>query len=139
MNERIHYLMLDPNRKGLIYPTELDDQAYMGKGSFYLLDFKGYPIRDSYTFYAIHGEQILTFTLHRNLTRYFQVEVINIGVFDFLAVSISNQLSYIGNEQETSGLIARRRLKALHPERLDQACIEHDFYFVGYTPRLRNI
>ena len=139
MSDRVHYLIRHPREKGsLIYPTELNGEMYVGFGSFYLLGLPGSRIDESYDLYAVLGEE----TIQTNLVRFgksrnfFRAEVGGVGAFLFYAQRMAKQLSYVGSEIQVRGLIARWKLLSWKHDELDRACRKHDFYFIGYSPRL---
>jgi len=138
MSDLIHYLIRHPTLDGLIYPAELEDEEYFGFGSFYLLGKTGAFIGEAYRFYAIRGEETVQTTLlpYRNSRSFFRAEVTDVGSFLFYAQPIARKPSYIGKAARASNLVAVRRLRSWQPDELDRACQEHNFYFVGYSPRV---
>ena len=139
MNDLVHYLIKHPvEGGGLIYPTEIEDDNYVGFGAFYLLGQPGMPIGDRYRFAAVRGEETIQTELlpFRRSRSFFQAEVGGIGSFIFYAQPISFRPSYTGRVATGTGLLAIRRLRSWQPQELDRACREHKFYFVGYSPRL---
>lgn len=139
MIDLVHYLVGQPARKSsLVYPIELYDENYVGFGDFYLLGKAGTEIGDLYSFYAIRGGQIVPTTLmpYRGSKSFFQVEVSGIGDFVFYAQPLSFKPPYAGGVVSAKGLVALRRLCSWQPQELNRACLEKDFYFVGYSPRI---
>ena len=142
MSDLVHYLIRHPTEKGgLIYPTELDDPAYVGFGSFYMLGRVGSRIGEAYTFHAVFGEELVATNLlpFRNSRSFFRAEVQGVGTFLFYAQPIAKKPTYVGVAAQASTLVALRRLRSWQPFELDRACRENDFYFVGYSPRLANL
>lgn len=139
MTDVVHYLIKDPmGGNGLIYPTELSDEGYVGFGAFYLLGRLGISISERYFFAAVFGEQVIQAELvqFRGSQRFFQADVGGIGSFIFYAQPLSFQPPYTGTVEGSSSLLAMRRLTSWQPQVLDRACREYGFYFVGYSPRI---
>jgi len=139
MTELVHYLIRHPtNGTGLIYPSDVDDATYVGFGAFYFLGLPGSRVAESYRFYAIQGEETIQIPLRpfRRSRSFFRAEVPAVGAFVFYAQPIARKPAYIGSSDSASNLSALRRLRSWQPHDLDRACREHQFYFVGYSPRL---
>jgi hypothetical protein len=138
MSDLVHYMLRDPvEGNGLIYPTELADDEYVGVGGFFLLGTSGAQPADFYRFLAVRGEQTLVVGLarYRDSRSFFQAAVPGVGSFLFLAQPIPRRPSYAGTTSRSVGLQAIRRLRSWRPQELDMACTNHDFYFTGYSPR----
>lgn len=139
MSPIVHYLIKHPTEaRSLIYPTEIDNDQYVGFGGFFLLGKPGSALGDSFKFHAILGQQTLETQLirFRNSKSLFLADVENVGSFLFYAQPIGNRPTYIGTDAQSQNLVALRRLRSWHPNELDQACRKHGFYFVGYSPRV---
>lgn len=137
----VHYLIRHPSVAGLIYPVELDEPGYVGFGAFYLLGATGDRIGDAYVFHAVHQQQILetTLTEYRGTRSFFQAQVSGVGSFVFYAQPMRQKPPYVGAMPAAGNLVALRRLRAWQPDALNRACHEHEFYFVGYSPRVDDI
>lgn len=139
MKDMVHYLIRHPvEGGGLIYPTEIEDDNYVGFGAFYLLGQPSTPVGERYRFSAVRGEQTIQTELlpFRGSRSFFQAEVGGIGSFIFHAQPMPFRPLYTGAFSSSSDLVAIRRLRSWQPQALDRACREHEFYFVGYSPRL---
>jgi|GEM_PF-5072119 len=103
MSNLVHYLIRHPTQKdGFIYPTELEDDTYVGCGAFFLLGTVGAGMRKAYKFHAVHDERLLETILHpfQNSNIFFQVEIENIGAFLFYAQPITKKLPYVGRSAQ---------------------------------------
>lgn len=141
MSDLVHYMLRDPvEGNGLIYPTELADDEYVGVGGFFLLGASGAQPADAYRFLAVRGEQTLVVALarYRDSRSFFQATVSGVGSFLFLAQPIPRRPSYAGTASRSIGLQAIRRLRSWRPKELDVACTSHGFYFTGYSPRFED-
>ena len=125
---------------GFVYPTEVETRSYYGFGGFYIMgDEKDIPVNE-YGFWAIHdGRLILTFAArYRDTRSFFRVDVPKVGNFLFYAQPMPKKYPYIGSVPELKNQFAIRRMRSWKPAALDQACKEHDFYFVGASLRTRS-
>ena len=128
MSDLVHYLVKHPTEAGgVIYPTEIENDQYVGFGGFFLLGKPGSTIGDLYRFHAILGQQTFEtqLTRFRNSKSFFRAEIPRIGSFLFYAQSIGKRPSYIGADTQVQDLVALRRLRSWQPNGLDQACRKH--------------
>ena len=91
MIDQIHYLMPHPeNSAGLIYPSELGDELYVGFGGLFIMGGAGATLAESYRIHAIRGEQIVEARLNRykKSTNFFRAEIKDIGAFLFYARAV---------------------------------------------------
>jgi hypothetical protein len=140
MRDHVHYLVRRPDRSdGLIYPSEIEEQGYVGFGAFYLMGKEGEALRDAFVFYAVRGDQLIEATLsrYRDTRGFFFAAINGVGRFLFNAEPIPKTMAYVGSEPEAADLVAIRRLRSWRPGELDVACRDHGFYFVGWSPRAR--
>jgi hypothetical protein len=123
---------------GLVFPSEMQETDPATMGAFYLLGReRGVPL-DAYSFLAIKGEEVIRIQLEkdRKAPAFFRATVPQVGNFLFFAQPLARQLRYVGGVPELAGQFAIRRLRSWRLGDLEQACRKHEFYFVGYSPRI---
>lgn len=137
INNMIHYMIQDPKaNNGLIYPSELtDDEFSVGLGEFYILGEYNDETLNHYLFPAIYKQETIITNLIRSRSNksYFRVVVPNIGSFSFLVESVYHDLNYSGAK---CNFKVNAKLSILNVKKINIACINHDFYFIGYSPNL---
>ncbi len=124
--------------RGLVYPSELRDAESAGPGSFLLMGEVDSRPEPEYLFPAVLGDKLISVAVRQDerSTSFYWADVTDVGRFLFHAESVRQKLPYLGSDASASGMIALRRLRAWRHGELDRACREHDFYFVGYAPRV---
>jgi hypothetical protein len=129
INNKVLYLCHSTlTKKGWVFPQEEDCDS---PGVFVIEEQSG-KLGDQYWFNAIHKEKRITLELQKkkskNRRQIFEVHA-SIGVFSFKARP--SKEPYVGKnsrlQQDSSFWI----LEALLPERLEEACKQDDFYFIG--------
>lgn len=133
MIDYIHYLVRSPfgKRGGLIYPSEVNDKYYYGVGGFYLAG-ENKKINNSYIIHAAFENEIFKLKLNRVSAKYFSTTVDNVGSFIFRAEYVQSK-TYIGSDLILKEAFILRRLRLENHLLAEDACINHDFYFVGYS------
>lgn len=141
MKNLVHFLVRHPEElNAYLFPTELRDRSHVGFGGFFTLgEDSSAPPNESYLFYAVNDEQLVAVELQRSRGRktVFQANVDGIGVFQFRATQVRNPGKYVGEVAEASGFGVIHRFKPKVPALLDAAARRHNFYFVGYSPRVQ--
>lgn len=124
--------------QALVYPIELENNNYVGVGMFILFGGASSEPEQSYRFDAIYGEEIINLNLvqTRRGKNSFLVVAPRIGNMEFLAHRMPNDTRYIGFQSELKNQVAIRRILPKYPEQLNEICKNHNFYFVGFSPRL---
>lgn len=137
MKDRVHYLVRSPSGEpGLVFPGERPDPTYVAFGAFFLLASPGDAIADRYTFHAVHEDRLVATSLARvrESPALMRVSVDGVGVFEFRLQPMPIRWPYVGRDEAVRGLVAVRRVRARKPDALNNACVEHKFYFVGFAP-----
>jgi len=142
MSDLVHYLIKNPSAVGgLIYPNENSNivgEGYVGFGGFYLLGTAGASISGSYRFIAIRNKHLIEtkMNVYQDSRNYFMVDLTEVGRFLFFAQPIPKGSNYVGRHPAVRNLVALKRLRSWRPNDLELACKRHNFYFIGYTPRI---
>lgn len=140
MTDFVHFLIRSPaGKRGLLYPSEIDIPEFYSVGSFYLMGIKGSRLADSYTFHAVQKDNIIVVQLKAaegTSYAFYRAIVEGVGNILFYAQSLSVEYPYLGSNPGLLNNIASRRLRAWKPYQLDALCEKHQFYFVGYSPRI---
>jgi hypothetical protein len=123
--------------RGLVFPQELP-KSHHAAGSFYLLGAPGDHLLESYLFHAVQADDVIETRLNRRRRgrAFFEVGVAGVGVFVFHARPLTRRVPYTGRARILRGLVALRQLQSWTSEQQENACREHQFYFVGYSPRI---
>jgi len=132
MNDLVYYLIHSPDGKGLIFPSELEDNNYYTIGSFYIATDN---LSEKYIIYAVLGENIIKTNLHkvRDSSNFFINEIDKIGNFIFIAEKLNNKIHYSGKINQYKELILTYRLRIFNPTVAEQAAKKHNFYFIGFS------
>jgi hypothetical protein len=89
-------------------------------------------LNGSYEFAARFREQLIDGTLERTSGRTFSVYIAPINQkFFFKAVSLDRTARYVGYERDRFSDLPLFRVQPASDKRLEEACQEHGFYFVG--------
>lgn len=121
----------------VIYPSELDvGKEYYGFGSFFLSSHNKRKIDSIYSFWAIWRNQAVETKLERQSSNVFRVQFDGVGKFEFRARNINSPARYTGQYRGFDDKWLIRQLAPFDHELLDAAILKHDFYFVGFTPKL---
>lgn len=134
----VYYLIKSQNKSSeLVFPEEEDIDNYYGFGAFYLMDSGSNIPAAEYRFPAILNERLIvtTASLYRDARRFYSIQVENIGTFIFHAQSLSNKYRYSGQNPQLANKVAFWRFRSWNPGSLETACKQHNFYFVGASPR----
>jgi hypothetical protein len=130
---RVFYLCRGENGK-LVFPDELPDNYY-SLGCWFIEEAETGQPADCYSFLAAHGKKYKKMTLVSGDTPgEFIVDAGALGKFVFHAAALDLDVRYGGQRQH---VFKGTRLWELGPadqqemERQEQACIPHDFYFLG--------
>lgn len=131
---KVHYLCRPPDRlNDFVYAAELPSHYY-APGMFCVeaFDTKG-NLGKSFDFPAIFGEQLITLSLIQVTARTYVVDVEKLGMkFFFKLVSLDRTARYVGREPTRFSDFPLFRAQPASSQRLENACIEHNFYFVGF-------
>lgn len=131
---KVHYLCHPPDRQiDFVYAAELPSQYY-APGMFCVEAFNtNGHLGDSFDFPALFGEQLITLSLSQVTARTYAVDVEKLGMkFFFKLVSLDRAARYIGRESKRFSDFPLFRAQPASSQRLENACIEHNFYFVGF-------
>jgi len=121
--------------KGLIFPSELEDENYYGIGNFYILNKYNKELKYEYIIPAVHNNEILNLTMKKNENskKFYTCFVNEIGNFIFYAEKLKNDLPYVGRFKEYKDFVFSHRLRLWNIQNAERSVINHNFYFVGYT------
>jgi hypothetical protein len=132
-NLAVHYLCHPPEDSlNFVYAAELPSDYY-SPGIFCVESRnRSGGLHDSYGFLARMGEQMIESTLERTDDRTFSIFIESVSLtFLFKAVILNRAARYIGDEQDRFSDVPFFRMQPVNDQRLERACLEHDFYFVG--------
>ena len=139
MSGLVHFLIRHPNQpRTVIYANDLRNRQYGSFGGFFLMGDNAGDTHESYVFPAIQDGKILAIQLKLvgNTKSVFRAIVPNVGAFDFRSYPFRDPPAYGGKSTSMAGMLALQQLKATQPGELDSVVRAHDFYFVGYSPRI---
>lgn len=141
--------------RALVFPRELTGLGHVAWGGLFIMgEGDGRKLQTSYTIHAVDGSEARSFSLVALGPRddravpgmlagpgrsVYGVTVPGLGSFAFEAVRVVPALPYGGSVVSLQGLKAVRRLRPWQPDRLDQLCMERNFFFTGYSPGIDNL
>jgi hypothetical protein len=141
MINAVHYLIRSPHdKRGFIYPSDLEAKTYYATGGLFLLSAKVRAQPEwKYNIWAVLGSNLIQLSLERSSHggNFFSCSVETIGKFIFYARSLPYEYVYSGAESKMKELYVIKRLQSWRPEQLNRVCRERGFYFVGYSPMVR--
>lgn len=133
----IHYMVRDPRNLGqLVYPIDIPDLFYHAYGSFFIDGQSSSDLDDTYNFYSMYNEVIISITLRRTGEVSFAANVDGLGQFLFRATKIGMPAQYGGQYSLPNENLLIRQLAPYDRRQLELASQEHDFYFIGYSPQI---
>lgn len=130
----VHYLCHPPRDSlNFVYASELPANYYApGQFCIEAANRGGRPY-GSYSFLARFQGELVEQRLELISSRTFSVTVFPIAQrFFFKAVSFNRTARYIGDEVRWFSDVPLMRLQPASDRRLEAACQEYDFYFVGF-------
>jgi hypothetical protein len=132
----VHYLCRLPGTYGkLVYPLETEEH-YQTIGSFFISGADVDDLEDSYTFAAYQAGDIVALKLQRLSGIAYTAEVEGVGQFIFDAKDVGVPAKYAGRFPfPDDGNLIRQLISRDKPQ-LEEAALEKDFVFLGYSPRL---
>lgn len=138
MKRNVHYMIRKPGVLAeFIYPSDLDeDENYYGYGTFVIEGRDNEDVDDIYDFLAIREARVVKIKLERRTKTVFHAMVDGIGEFQFTARRMATPARYTGGDANFEGGELIRQLVPADHGLLDAAVRKHDFYFVGFTPKL---
>lgn len=138
MTRMVHYMIRRPGAAGeVIYPFEFEaSDDYYGFGAFFLGGRHVDDVDEAYTFWAIRDSRAIPTKLFRQTANVFTVAIDGVGQFRFRAKKMSDPARYTGGYAGFGDDRLVRQLAPFDHRALDVAVWEHDFYFVGFTPKL---
>lgn len=129
----VHYLCHPPgDSKNFVYAAELP-KNYYAPGMFCVeaSNLSG-TISESFQFPAQLNKSIVILNLIRVSDRTYSVEVKELGVrFFFKLISFDRSWRYVGQAPNRFSDYPLLRVQPANLLRLEQACLDFDFYFVG--------
>jgi hypothetical protein len=116
-----------------VFATELPT-GYYAPGTFCVeASSAGGHLSKSFQFPARLGQQIVTHHLTQIAARSYAVDVEELATkFFFKLINLDRTSRYVGRESERFSNFPLLRVQPANTLRLEQACINHDFYFVGF-------
>jgi hypothetical protein len=129
--DHVYFFCRSPDMDGLVSPRELP-LDYDTWGAFYLPAKVDGSLAKRYAFPAILNGCKLTFVLRGRPSELFVAKIPKVGIFEFIAERISDR--YLGTLFPNRSQICWFALHPADDRKLDTACCEHDFFFVGLTP-----
>lgn len=138
MIRNVHYMIRKPGASAeLIYPSDLDEREdYYGYGAFVIAGRDEEDVDEIYNFLAIRETRAVPIKLERRTTTVFRAMVDGVGEFWFTARRIATPARYTGRYSGFEGGELIRQLAPADHSLLDATVRKHDFYFVGFTPKL---
>jgi len=136
----VHYLCHPPDEMNdFVYASELPN-GYYAPGMFCVeaSDASGH-LAESFQFPARFGDQLITTSLIQVTARTYTAQVEGLAMkFFFKLVSLDRTSRYVGRDPSRFEGFPLFRTQPANTQRLEQACVGHDFYFVGYggDPRI---
>jgi len=133
----VHYFIRNPAVLGeVIYPKELGSvESYQGYGSFFMLGDDDNDVDDEYQFPAVLEGAVIAVSLRRRVnSSTYEASIAGLGSFEFRATKIGIGARYIGNSLNEDGRVVVRQLAPQSRNKLEQAALANDFYFIGFTP-----
>jgi hypothetical protein len=128
MTNQVFYLCHHSTlENGLIFPSELDEGEY-GYAGFFVVEENQGELRGQYLFDAIQNSQKSTLTLKKRDNNTFVAKAEE-GIFYFMAHPIKE--FYVGKKCELQNHNPLWLLEPLLRNQLENACQNHNFYFVG--------
>lgn len=119
-----------------IYPSELDaNDEYYGVGALYIPGNHVDDLDEAYLLWAIREGRAVQTHIEARKSRIFVADVAGIGKFGFKLRPLEPLVRYTGNFQLNSKWLIGQ-LAPFEHDALDNAVIQHDFYFAGFTPKL---
>lgn len=129
--EHVHFFCEPPEGDGLVSPRETPE-GYCAWGDFYVPATADGGLSERYAFPTIRNGHELTFALIRKYDEFLVARIPKVGVFEFGAERVCDR--YIGklfpDHSETRWFI----LRPMDDRKLEDACTEHNFCFVGLRP-----
>lgn len=112
-------------KEGWVFPHEEEDCYFPG---VFVIEGQSGKLGDQYWFDAIDKQKPVTLMLQKKERQIFVVHA-SIGVF-FFRVRRTRE-PYVGKNSRLQPNSSFWILEALLPERLEEACKQDDFYFIG--------
>lgn len=136
---KVHYLCHPPHETvDFVYAAELLN-GYYAPGMFCVeaSDMSG-NLAESFLFPARFGQRLITTSLIQVGTRTYAVDVEELAIkFFFKLISLDKTSRYVGRDSSRFANLPLSRAQPASTQRLEQACVNHDFYFVGFGSDLR--
>ncbi|MCW2038785.1 hypothetical protein VDG09_21265 [Xanthomonas campestris pv. raphani] len=130
----VHYLCHPPHDSvNFVYATELPI-GYYAPGTFCVeASNAGGHLSESFQFPARLGQQVVTHRLTQVTARTYAVDVEELATkFFFKLINLDRTSRYVGRESDRFSNFPLLRVQPANTLRLEQACTNHDFYFVGF-------
>lgn len=131
---KVHYLCHPPHDSlNFIYATELPADYY-SPGTFCVeASSANGHLSESFKFPARMGERLIITSLTKVTARTYAVAVEELAItFFFKMVNLDKTSRYVGIETDRFENFRLSRVQPANTNRLEQACLEHDFYFIGF-------
>lgn len=131
---KVHYLCHPPNDSvNFAYAAELPDDYY-APGMF-CVEASGASgqLADSFHFPARLGKRLIAPSLIQVTARTYAVNIDELALkFFFKLISLDRMSRYVGRESDRFTDWPLFRVQPANTQRLEHACANHDFYFVGF-------
>ena len=127
------YLSFDlrAEKSGFVFPSELEGNVY-SPGIFIIVGPPMYRFDDTYIFEAFERRRCVKLQLRWARKNIFFVSTKRYGTFYFKAKLIHREFnSYLGRRRVIQANERLYDVIPLQPQRLEDVCIKHDFFFLG--------
>ncbi|MDZ7889929.1 MAG: hypothetical protein U5M72_12030 [Pseudomonas sp.] len=131
---KVHYLCHPPRDSlNFVYAAELPADYY-APGTFCIeAESANGKLSEFFAFPARMGERLIDTKLIKVNSRTYAVTFAELGIkFYFKIVSLDKTARYVGNESNRFEYFRLFRVQPANTHRLEQACLDHDFYFIGF-------
>lgn len=137
---KVHYLCHPPRDSlNFVYATELPADYY-APGIFCVeASSASGKLSEFFAFPARMGERLIETKLTKVNTRTYAVFFEELSIkFFFKIISLDKTARYVGNERNRFEDFRLFRVQPANTHRLEQSCLNHDFYFIGFGSSQRS-
>jgi hypothetical protein len=139
MNGIVYYLSFFSEQAGFVFPDELP-KNYYSPGLFLILPEQDGIYTNSYTFDAMDNGRRVSLSLVRAnegnpQSTLYVVKTKNYGSFWFDLREINQRFRYIGNRSQLFNHRDFSSVLSTDTDKLERACKNFNFYFIGSTLR----
>ncbi|WP_286787674.1 MULTISPECIES: hypothetical protein [unclassified Pseudomonas] len=137
---KVHYLCRPLHDSlNFVYATELPPDYY-APGTFCVeASSASGKLSESFKFPARMKERIIETKLTKVNSRTYAVALEELSIkFFFKIISLDKTARYVGGEPNRFEGFRLFRVQPANTHRLEQACLNHDFYFIGFGSSLES-